>query len=74
MIILKGIGTSSYIGIGKVKKVETHALGNVVSFNTDQNLIINQINDLLPQSIRILASVEVPSNFNPRFAMVNQKH
>ena len=24
MIILKGIGTSSYIGIGKVKKVETH--------------------------------------------------
>lgn len=46
-----------------------HALGNVVSFDTDQNLIVNQINDLLPQSIRILAYTEVPSNFNPRFAM-----
>jgi tRNA pseudouridine38-40 synthase len=59
---------SGYSIAGRTDK-GVHALGNVVSFNTDQHVIINQINDLMPQSIRILAYTEVPSNFNPRFAM-----
>ncbi|KAF5079819.1 tRNA pseudouridine synthase A [anaerobic digester metagenome] len=59
---------SGYSIAGRTDK-GVHALGNVVSFNTDEKLIVNQINDLLPQSIRILASAEVPSNFIPRFAI-----
>ena len=42
--------------------------GNVVSFDTETDPIINQINDLLPQDIRILGQSKVPPNFKARFA------
>ena len=45
-----------------------HALGNVVSFRTPEEVIINQINDFLPKSIRILAKAGVRFGFKPRFA------
>ncbi|MBM4240837.1 MAG: tRNA pseudouridine(38-40) synthase TruA [Euryarchaeota archaeon] len=45
-----------------------HALGNVVSFRTDKDVIINQINDFLPEDIRILGKANVHFGFKPRFA------
>ena len=45
-----------------------HALGNVISFRTPEEVIINQINDFLPKSIRILAKAGVRFGFKPRFA------
>lgn len=45
-----------------------HALGNVISFLTEGEVIINQINNALPRSIRILASKSVPLQFKTRYA------
>ena len=45
-----------------------HALGNVISFRTSEDVKINHINDLLPTNIRILAIARVPFGFKPRFA------
>ncbi len=45
-----------------------HALGNVISFRTEQDVNINQINDLLPKNIRILAVAGVRFGFKPRYA------
>lgn len=45
-----------------------HALGNVISFRTEEDVKINLINDLLPKSIRILGVTGVPFGFKPRFA------
>jgi len=46
-----------------------HALGNVISFLTDERVIINQINDVLPRSIRVLAQEKVPLQFKVRYAL-----
>ena len=45
-----------------------HALGNVVSFLTEGDVIINQINDALPNSIQVLAQARVPLRFKTRYA------
>jgi tRNA pseudouridine38-40 synthase len=45
-----------------------HALGNVVSFLTDGDVIINQLNDALPSSINVLAEARVPLRFKTRYA------
>ncbi|MGB9938196.1 MAG: tRNA pseudouridine(38-40) synthase TruA [Methanobacterium sp.] len=45
-----------------------HALGNVVSFRTEEEVNINQINTFLPETIRILAIAGVRFGFKPRFA------
>lgn len=45
-----------------------HALGNVISFRTEEDIRINHINDLLPKSIRILAIAGVRFGFKPRYA------
>lgn len=45
-----------------------HALGNVISFLTEEEIHINQINDVLPQNIRVLAQANVPLSFKTRFA------
>ncbi|MGF7118785.1 tRNA pseudouridine(38-40) synthase TruA [Methanobacterium oryzae] len=45
-----------------------HALGNVISFRTNEEVVINQINDYLPKSIRILAKAGVRFGFKPRYA------
>lgn len=45
-----------------------HALGNVFSFLTEEEVILNQINDALPKDIKILGQAKVPYGFKPRFA------
>jgi tRNA pseudouridine38-40 synthase len=49
-----------------------HALGNVISFLTEERIIINQINDALPNNIKILAHAKVPIRFKARYAL--QRH
>jgi tRNA pseudouridine38-40 synthase len=49
-----------------------HALGNVISFLSREGVRINQINNSLPQSIRILAQAKVPLQFKVRYAL--QRH
>ena len=46
-----------------------HALGNVISFLTEERVIINQINDVLPRSIRVLAQAKVSLHFKSRYAL-----
>jgi tRNA pseudouridine38-40 synthase len=64
---IKNFGQSNYSLAGRTDR-GVHALGNVVSFNTENDPIINQINDLLPQDIRILGSSRVSTGFKARFA------
>jgi len=49
-----------------------HALGNVISFRTESMINVNQINDCLPASIKVLAQTSVHHGFKPRFA--RQRH
>lgn len=46
-----------------------HSLGNVITFLTEERVIINQINDALPRSIRVLAQAKVPLRFKVRYAL-----
>lgn len=64
---IENLGQSNYSIAGRTDR-GVHALGNVVSFCTDKEPIINQINDLLPQDVRILGSARVPMGFKTRFA------
>ncbi|MEG3224870.1 MAG: tRNA pseudouridine(38-40) synthase TruA [Methanobacteriales archaeon Met13] len=45
-----------------------HALGNVISFRTESKVNINQLNDLLPANIKVLAQASVHYGFQPRLA------
>jgi len=47
-----------------------HSLGNVISFITDKEVIINQINHKLPDDIQILAKAPVRYGFRPRYALM----
>ena len=49
-----------------------HAMGNVISFMSEKNVIINQINDHLPEDIQIIAKAPVHYGFKPRYAL--QRH
>lgn len=49
-----------------------HSLGNVVAFRTESKVNVNQINDLLPASIKVLGQASVHYGFKPRFA--RQRH
>jgi tRNA pseudouridine38-40 synthase len=49
-----------------------NALGNVISFLSREGVRINQINNSLPPSIRILAQAKVPLQFKARYAL--QRH
>jgi tRNA pseudouridine38-40 synthase len=46
-----------------------HALGNVISFLTEEQININQINNFLPYNIKILAQAKVPLHFKVRYAL-----
>ncbi|MBI4814188.1 MAG: tRNA pseudouridine(38-40) synthase TruA [Methanobacterium sp.] len=65
--VITNLGQSNYSIAGRTDR-GVHALGNVVSFCTDKEPIINQINDLLPLDIRILGSTRVPLGFKTRYA------
>ncbi|KZX11697.1 tRNA pseudouridine(38-40) synthase TruA [Methanobrevibacter filiformis] len=49
-----------------------HSLGNVISFQTDKEVIINQINHKLPDDIKLLAKAPVRYGFKPRYALLRQ--
>ena len=46
-----------------------HSLGNVISFITDKEILINQINHKLPDDIQVLAKAPVRYGFRPRYAL-----
>jgi len=51
-----------------------HALGNVIAFNTDQRVIIPQINHNLPNDIIIWAKKKVENDFSPRFNAIKRHY
>lgn len=65
--VVKNLEQSNYSIAGRTDK-GVHALGNVVIFRTNKKIIINQINDFLPQDIRILGNTGIPLGFKPRYA------
>ncbi|MBI5680507.1 MAG: tRNA pseudouridine(38-40) synthase TruA [Methanobacterium sp.] len=65
--LIDNLKDSGYAIAGRTDR-GVHALGNVISFRTPEDVVINQINDQLPQSIRILAKAGVPFGFKPRYA------
>jgi tRNA pseudouridine38-40 synthase len=65
--LIDNLKDSGYAIAGRTDR-GVHALGNVISFRTPEEVVINQINDFLPKSIRILAKAGVRFGFKPRFA------
>ena len=49
-----------------------HSLGNVISFQSEKEVLINQINTNLPDDIQILAKAPVRFGFKPRYAKMRQ--
>jgi len=47
-----------------------HSLGNVISFQSEKEVRINQINNSLPEDIQIIASAPVRFGFKPRYAQM----
>jgi len=47
-----------------------HSLGNVISFMSDKEILINQINHKLPDDIQVLAKAPVRYGFRPRYALM----
>jgi tRNA pseudouridine38-40 synthase len=46
-----------------------HSLGNVITFLTEEEVRINQINGALPKNIRVLGQAKVPLRFKVRYAL-----
>ncbi len=65
--LIDNLKDSGYSIAGRTDR-GVHALGNVISFRTNGEVVINQINDYLPKSIRILALAGVRFGFKPRYA------
>ncbi len=49
-----------------------HSLGNVISFQSEKEVRINEINHHLPDDIQILAKAPVRFGFKPRYAEMRQ--
>ena len=49
-----------------------HSLGNVISFQSEKEVQVNQINNSLPDDIQILAKAPVRFGFKPRYAQMRQ--
>ena len=49
-----------------------HSLGNVISFQSEKEVRVNEINNSLPDDIQILASAPVRYAFKPRYAQMRQ--
>lgn len=49
-----------------------HSLGNVISFQSEKEVRINEINNSLPDDIQILAKAPVRFAFKPRYAQMRQ--
>ena len=62
----------AYFGIAGRTDSGVHAMGNAISFMTEKEILINHINDYLPDDVKILAKAKVPYGFKPRYA--KQRH
>ena len=60
--------SSSKFGIAGRTDRGVHSLGNVISFMSDREVIVNQINHKLPEDIQIIAKAPVRYGFKPRYA------
>jgi len=60
----------SNFSIGGRTDKGVHSLGNVISFITDKEILINQINHSLPDDIQVLAIAPVRYGFRPRYALM----
>lgn len=49
-----------------------HSLGNVISFQSEKEVRVNEINNSLPDDIQILAKAPVRFGFKPRYAEMRQ--
>ena len=49
-----------------------HSLGNVISFQSEKEVRVNEINNSLPDDIKILAKAPVRYAFKPRYAQMRQ--
>ena len=49
-----------------------HSLGNVISFQSEKDVRVNEINNSLPDDIQIIASAPVRYAFKPRYAQMRQ--
>lgn len=49
-----------------------HSLGNVISFQSEKDVRVNEINNSLPDDIQILARAPVRYAFKPRYAQMRQ--
>lgn len=60
--------SSSKFGIAGRTDRGVHSLGNVISFMSDREVIVNQVNHKLPEDIQIIAKAPVRYGFKPRYA------
>lgn len=49
-----------------------HSLGNVISFQSEKEVQVNQINNSLPDDIQIIAKAPVRFGFKPRYAKMRK--
>lgn len=66
--IIEDTWKSHYSVAGRTDK-GVHSTGNVISFITDKDVRINQINGLLPDDIKIIGEARVPYGFKVRFPL-----
>ncbi len=64
--IIEDTWSAHYSVAGRTDK-GVHSTGNVISFICDSDIHIDQINGLLPDDIKILATARVPYGFKVRF-------
>ena len=64
--IIEDTWSAHYSVAGRTDK-GVHSTGNVISFITDSDIHINQVNGLLPRDIKIIATARVPYGFKVRF-------
>ncbi|MDR2623322.1 MAG: tRNA pseudouridine(38-40) synthase TruA [Methanobrevibacter sp.] len=69
--LIDNVHDSKFSIAGRTDK-GVHSLGNVISFNSEKEPIINQINDFLSEDIRIIAKTSVHFGFKPRYS--SNKH
>lgn len=65
---LKSFGIDSKLSFAGRTDAGVHALGQVVTFNSDLKITPSMLNSKLPEDITAWALCEVPENFNPRKA------
>lgn len=68
MEIIEDVWKAHYSVAGRTDK-GVHSTGNVISFITDKDIRINQINGLLPDDIKIIGEAKVPYGFKVRFPL-----